>query len=277
MKRLLFLFILIWHLPLFCGESPIKFVIVIPSYNNEKWCIENLESCTKQSYQNFIVIYVDDCSTDRTGKLIDDYVQSHNLKDKVFVIHNKKRAGTALANCYKVIHSLDPHCVVVSVDGDDKLMHTRVLEKLAAVYKDSNIWLTWGDYAPSDLSWTHHSAAFPPDVIKNKSYRKYKWVASHLKTYYAGLFQLINKEDLLFHDGNFFPMASDRAMLYPMIEMASPNHFRYIPEVLYWYRTSNPISEFRINNDLSNQCAKEIKDKKPYPSLSSLFSNEAKN
>jgi glycosyltransferase involved in cell wall biosynthesis len=277
MKKLacLCLFILSWHLALWGAGNPIKFAIVIPSYNNEQWCIENIESCVTQRNSNFVIIYVDDCSTDNTGKLIDDYIQTHNLKDQIFVIHNQKRIG-ALANLYKVINSLDPHCIVVQVDGDDKLMHNRVLEKLTKVYKDPNIWLTWGDYATDNLFWTDFSYPFPSDVIKNQSYRSYPFVSQHLKTFYAGLFQQIKKEDLLY-EGNFFQTTWDIAIMLPMIEMASPNHFRYIHEVLYWYRTTNPINDFRINKNLQEMLRKVIYAKKPYKPLDTLFSDKKSN
>jgi glycosyltransferase involved in cell wall biosynthesis len=269
--------VLSWNLELFSREESVKFAIVIPSYNNEKWCIENIESCVRQTYKNFIIIYVDDCSTDKTGLLIDEYVKSHNLEDKIFVIHNQRQAGCPLANFYKVIHALDPHCVVVNVDGDDKLMHTRVLEKLSQVYQDPNIWLTYGEHAADDPSWFCHTAPLPPEVIKNKSYRSYRFVSGHLRTYYAGLFQRIKKEDLLFHDGNFFPRAGDVALMLPMLEMASPNHFKYLDEVLYWYRTTNPLSEFKSNHKLTIQCIQEIRAKPSYPSLTSLFPETGKN
>ena len=40
------------------GPIPEKpFVIVVPSYNNEKYCEQNLLSILGQEYQNFRVIY----------------------------------------------------------------------------------------------------------------------------------------------------------------------------------------------------------------------------
>jgi glycosyltransferase involved in cell wall biosynthesis len=279
MKQLMCLFLLIMsgNLTLLSVDEPIKFVIVIPSFNNEKWCIENIESCVNQTYQNYSVIYVDDCSTDKTGQLIDNYVETHHLQDRVQVIHNKNRVGNPLGNFYKIIQALDPHWVVVNVDGDDKLMHPRVLEKLAEVYKNPNIWLTYGSMAPDNPHFDFvHCKPFPSDVIKNKSYRSYKWVSSHLRTYYAGLFQRIKKRDLLYHHKKFFPAAGDLALMFPMLEMASPNHFLYIHDVLYWYRTTNPLSEFRSKLALVNKCTNKIRAMKHYPSLHSLFPDDEK-
>ena len=42
---------------------------------------------------------VDDCSTDRTGQIMDNYVSENHLEDRVTVIHNPKRIGM-LENIY---------------------------------------------------------------------------------------------------------------------------------------------------------------------------------
>ena len=41
-------------------------VVIIPSYNNVRWVEKNLMSVFEQKYENFRVIYIDDCSTDGT-------------------------------------------------------------------------------------------------------------------------------------------------------------------------------------------------------------------
>ena len=56
-----------------CVEKPI--VVVIPSYNNERWVENNLTSVFKQNYQNYRVIYVDDCSTDNTYKHVMELIE----------------------------------------------------------------------------------------------------------------------------------------------------------------------------------------------------------
>jgi len=37
-------------------------VVIIPSYNNESYCEKNLTSVFSQQYENYRVIYIDDCS-----------------------------------------------------------------------------------------------------------------------------------------------------------------------------------------------------------------------
>jgi len=257
--------------PQITTQPQVEFCIVIPSYNNEKWCDKNLESCLNQTYPFFSIIYIDDASKDKTGQMVDAYIQKRHLESKCRIIHNTENQG-ALANLYNVIQTIDPHTVVITVDGDDWLANTHVLEKLAQVYSSGQIWMTYGNYKTEPSAWKSVCANFPDEIIKNRAFRSptQPWIASHLRTFYAKLFQLIKKEDFL-HEGKFFPMGWDCAFMYPMLEMASQNHFQLIPDVLYIYNLQNPISDFQKSRPLQVQLEKVIRAKPPYQAINTLF------
>lgn len=63
----------------------LRFSIVVPTYNSEKYIVELLESLVNQSYtkQNFEVVFVDDCSVDNTSNIIESYKEKLNIKFKV--------------------------------------------------------------------------------------------------------------------------------------------------------------------------------------------------
>ena len=109
-------------------------------------------------------------------------------------------------------------------------------------------------------------------MIQNKSFRKQPWSASHLRTFYAALFKKIKLEDLLY-EGEFFPMASDLAMMFPMLEM-SGNHAHFIKEVLYLYNRSNPLNDHKVDLKLQNACALYARKLPPYKRLKELALNE---
>ena len=67
------------------SESAHLFV-VIPSFNNSRWCEDNLESVFFQTYRNWTVYYVDDCSTDGTGDAVEAYVEKRGMRDKCRII-----------------------------------------------------------------------------------------------------------------------------------------------------------------------------------------------
>jgi len=199
----------------------------------------------------FKLIYVNDCSTDKTGQLVESYIRVHGLESMCTVIHNETRIG-ALANQYNVIHTLSDHALVVQIDGDDFLAHDRALERVLQEYSDKDIWISYSKmiYYPEKRNAGWSCKQFPQYVLDTNSFRSYDWASSHLKTFYAGLFKRIKREDLLYQ-GDFFQMAWDLAYMFPMLEMASRGHIAFIPDVLYIYNHHNPISDH--NKDLGLQ------------------------
>lgn len=55
------------------GQQPLV-SIVLPTYNGCKYLSEAINSCLNQTYQNWELIVVDDCSTDATPDIIASYV-----------------------------------------------------------------------------------------------------------------------------------------------------------------------------------------------------------
>jgi glycosyltransferase involved in cell wall biosynthesis len=253
--------------------APPEFVVVIASYNNgsnnNNMCLKNLASIFCQTYPKFSVIYIDDCSTDNTGTLVEDFIRSRKIQQKIRVIHNTVRKG-ALQNTYEAIHSIEPYKIVVLVDGDDMLAHSRVLEKLAVLYSNKNVWLTSGRFKFFPSGEEFIAPPIPPEAIRDGNFRHYHHIWQHLRTFYAKLFQLIKKEDLLYK-GNFYPSGSDHAFMKSIFEMASQGHFVMLEEVMYIYYVNNPINDFRVNKALQEECYVHIKLRPPYKPLQSLF------
>jgi glycosyltransferase involved in cell wall biosynthesis len=254
--------------PLLKAENPVDFAIVIPSYNNEKWVIGNLASALSQDWPSYKVYYIDDCSEDKTAALAEEYIKKNAFEKRFQIFHNRERKG-GLANFYAIIHSLDPKTIVLCLDGDDQLISNSVLKTLARVYSNPKIWLTYGNYV-ADPYYPSSCAPIPHHIARKGSFRSYKWVSSHLKTFRAKLFQLIKKEDLM-TDGHFFFTNSDQAMMFSMLEMATHGHFKFIREPLYLYNRKN-INRVGVKRHAEQMRNEEIiRNKTPYRPLDRLF------
>lgn len=264
MKKLTFLLLLIFFL--YSEEKP--FVVVIPSYNNALFYEKNLDSVLNQNYQNYRVIYIDDASTDGMGSLVKEYLKNHKLSHQVTFIRNSTRKG-ALANKYKGAWLADPKEIIVDLDGDDWLAHDNVLAHLNMIYADPNVWVTYGQFSYYPCGSPGWADRVPIHIIEHNQFRDYPWVTTALRTFYAGLFQKINKEDLLL-DGNFFPMASDLAFMFPICEMAG-FHSRFIPETLYVYNVTTTINDGVLDPDYQLRLGWLIRERKKYQPITSPY------
>jgi glycosyltransferase involved in cell wall biosynthesis len=255
-----------------------QFVFIVPSYNNEKWYKLNLDSLVYQrSSKPYKMYYVNDCSLDTTGKKVEAYITERRLERKVKVIHNQQRVG-ALANIYNTVHKYckDDQQIVVLIDGDDFLQDPHgILLYLEAIYKDPDIWMTYGQFRFWPAGNLGLGALVPRHVLEQRKLREHPFTLSPLRTFKVGLFKKIKKEDLLYK-GQFFSMTHDMAIMIPMVEMCAPkdrlskNHSFFIRDPLYRYNYQNPLSDFRVNRPLQEFFDTLIRAKKPYQPLDRL-------
>jgi len=247
------------------------FVIITATYNNAAWCIQNLDSALSQTYQDFEMIITDDASTDKTADLIAERIQQLGAQDRVKLIRNETRQG-AMANQYAMIHT---HCVPVDIavilDGDDWFINPDVLEYLSQVYADPNIWLTYGQFIEYPSGAHGFCVAMPEHIVRSNGFRNFGDIPSHLRTFYAGLFQKINRADLCTKDGQWLSMCADIAAMFPMIEMARNGHFKFIAEPLLVYNSSNPINDYKVSKSLQRSIDLDVRSRARYGALITLF------
>lgn len=67
--------------------------VLMSVYNGEKYILEQLSSIKTQSNQPNEVIIIDDCSTDGTVRLIEDYINVNGLSETWRLIKNKRNHG----------------------------------------------------------------------------------------------------------------------------------------------------------------------------------------
>lgn len=250
--------------PIINGERHI--VVIIPSYNNSKWYKQNLDSVLNQRYVNYHVMYIDDCSSDQTGELVQSYIKQSKKEDLFTLVQNDTRRG-ALYNLYHAIHACDDHTIIVTLDGDDWLKDDQVLSIINNAYKDPNIILTYGQFEEYPQGSRGFCVPLPDYIIKSANYRQERWLTSHLRTFYAGLFKKIKKNDLMY-GGDFFNVTWDQAFMFPMLEMAN-GKIRCIERVLYVYNQNNPLNDFRVRLQQQLLCERIIRRKEKYAPLTS--------
>lgn len=243
----------------------VKMKIVVPTYNTEHWIQRCIRSIAAQSYKNFECVIINDCSTDKTGHMID---QCKEIQDdpRFKIVHNKEnvKALKNIVDGFNVLNAKnDPECVLMVIDGDDFLYSSESLLVVAQYYSQFNPLLTYGNW----VGWPHGSQSnnrpIPKHVHNVRNYRDLPFAFSHLRTFKSKLWYNIKDEDLKGPDGKYFESGWDVAFMLPMIEMAGQRTIM-IPNVLYCYNMVNPISDSRVRGEQQISIDNYVRTKKPY-------------
>ena len=235
------------------------FNIVVPVFNSEMYLEKCLNSIVKQTHQRFQVQVVDDCSSDSSYEIANSICE----KNKNFKLFRNPRRIGALNNIFNLLYTKieEPSKTIdVIIDGDDYLYSSDVLNIIEEKYIKTNCLITYGSHISSKGVL---GKKYPKIIRKLNLFRKYFWYASHLKTFRHDLWLAINPQDFLNKNGEYFPVASDLAIMFPMLEMAG-NRQEFITEILYSYNDNNPISDHKIRRKEQILSAKEIRQKKRY-------------
>lgn len=109
----------------------IKFSIVIPVYNVEKYLKDCLESVFNQTYNNYEVIIINDGSKDNSREIIEEYKNNKNLK-----IIDQRNQGLSVARNNGVKYAMGDY--IIFLDSDDYL-EPNALKVLQKNIKDEDI------------------------------------------------------------------------------------------------------------------------------------------
>ncbi len=92
---------------------------VVTSYNYEKYILKTLESIKAQTYKNFEIIVVDDCSTDSSCKIVEDFI-ADNQDLRITLIKQPENKGQ-LAAMIRGLNEAKGQFVSF-IDSDDVLL-----------------------------------------------------------------------------------------------------------------------------------------------------------
>jgi glycosyltransferase involved in cell wall biosynthesis len=240
----------------------IKFKIIVPMYNVEDWIEATIKSVKEQTYSNYECIIVDDMSTDSSVDIVKNLIKN----DSKFTLIENKTKKFALQNIVEGINAIcsDKEDVILTLDGDDWLANKNVLQTVSDYYDNNNIWLTYGNhfnFPDGEPYWPLFT--YPDNVIKNNSFRNFRFLASHLRTFKYKLWKEIKNEDLLDENGKYYQTAWDLAIMFPMLEMCG-NKFLFISENLYVYNNKNPLNDYKLYHQLQLTTEMVLRTKEKY-------------
>jgi Glycosyl transferase family 2 len=223
-----------------------KFVFVVTGYNCDKWIEKCVKSILKLERDNWMCILCDDASTDTTWKKMLQYEN----KDKIYLYRNDVNMGACYTRYYAIekwSHLIDNEDVILLIGGDDHLGTSKVINILEKAYK-KGAQVTYGNWCDNKGS-NHELKVLPDKVIRDKSYRKYRWVTTAINTFKYYLFKNIPITEYQEPDGKWIKNCTDLAVMFPVLEQAT----KIVPihDILYIYNSRyahNTISRFGLKD-----------------------------
>ncbi len=112
-----------------------KVSIILPSYNHAKFLKNRLDSIQNQTFIDWELIIIDDCSSDDSKDILEQFVESNSLKVKHFII-NKNNSGSGYFSWQKGIELAEAEYIWIA-ETDDYSEPT-FLEELVGILDQSN-------------------------------------------------------------------------------------------------------------------------------------------
>lgn len=116
--------------------------IIMPSWNTGQFISESIDSVLSQSYSNWELIIVDDCSTDNTDDII-----RHYSDDRIKYYKNEHNQGAALTRNRAISQAQGEW--IAFLDSDDLWMPDK-LEKQLSFMNDNGYVFSYHEYVKID-------------------------------------------------------------------------------------------------------------------------------
>jgi len=118
--------------------------VIIPVYNAEKYIGSTIESALNQTYKKLTLVIVDDCSTDNSKNIIDEYIKHTNN----IVYHlNSNNTGAAVAR-NKALEIAEGRYVAF-LDSDDLWLPEKIQRQLVLM-SNNNVGFCYTAYEMID-------------------------------------------------------------------------------------------------------------------------------
>lgn len=164
--------------------------IIMPSWNTENFIAESIQSVLAQTYTNWELIIIDDCSTDNTDSVVESFLEDKRIKYR----HNKKNLGAALTRNYGLREARGEW--VAFLDSDDLWMPEK-LEKQIKFMKAHGYGLSYTEYEKIDEeSKTLGIYVSGPEVVSKHKMYNYDYIGQLTMIYSAKEFGLIQIKDI---------------------------------------------------------------------------------
>lgn len=164
--------------------------IIMPSYNTADFIVESIQSVLDQTYNNWELIIVDDCSSDRTDEIVKPFLADGRIK----YLKNEKNSGAAVSR-NKALREARGKWIAF-LDSDD-LWTSEKLQKQIAFMENNGYHFSYTNYAEINTEGKRNGISVTgPKKITKTGFFNYCWPGCLTVMYDAEAVGLIQISDI---------------------------------------------------------------------------------
>lgn len=225
--------------------------VIMPVYNAGNYLISSIESVLNQSYSNFELLIVDDCSTDNSYSILENYA-AQDRRIKLF--KNARNSKQAYSRNFAIKQSSGKY--LAFLDADDVCVKTRLEQQVKFLEMNNNIGVCGGrvDFInPTD------------DIKPNNEYIPvtHNEIKSYISLFYNPLAQStvmlkssILKENNIYYQENLGGITEDFTLWINLLDIGV--QFAILDQILVHYRMGDGNQTTALYRDIFIERDREI-------------------
>ena len=167
-----------------------KVSIVMPSYNTSEYIAQSIQSVLNQTYRNWELIIVDDCSTDDTDEAVNPFLSDSRIR----FFKNEKNSGAAISR-NKALRVAKGKWIAF-LDSDDLWLPEK-LEKQIRFMETNHFHFSYTNYSEIDSDGASRGVVVSgPKRITKTGFFNYCWPGCLTVMYDADIVGLIQIADI---------------------------------------------------------------------------------
>ncbi len=240
--------------------------VIIPIYNAEKYIGECLDSILAQTFQNFEVIAVDDCSTDTSFAIVESYREKFG--GRLTLTRTQKNSGNSSAPRNKGIKFARGEYIFF-MDADDFISKT-AFKELYTLAKNYNADVV---YTGARYLYTAEEGAIlkrdrigrsfltagleekPTLTVNDPRKNLDALLLENPSLYWTPWTKFVRRDFLIEHEITFSEILSGGDFIWTIELFARAERFLRIPNAVYYWRDDSSVSITRLQREPEKQIA----------------------